>query len=198
MARKFRELLIAGTLAAFAAPAGAQSYSDHYKFIKAVRERDGAEATSLLATPGSVLVNAKDRETGDGAVHIVTRERDLTWLAFLLGKDARIDLQNEEGMTALALAAQIGWSEGAQLLLDARAKADLENDRGETPLMFAVRRRDLPMVRLLVGKGADPHKTDSLTGYSALDYAKRDSRSAAIVKVLEEAKPARPVMGPGL
>ena len=199
MARTIRGFLIAAALAAFAAPAGAQTYSDHYIFIKAVRDRDGAKVTSLVSTPGSIVINAKDGETGDGALHIVTRDRDLTWLAYLIGKGARIDLQNDNGMTALAMAAQIGWMPGAELLLGRGASVDLANDNGETPLMFAVRARDVAMVRLLKSKGANPLKQDNIAGYSALDYAKRDPRAAAIVKVLEDnAPPARPVMGPGL
>jgi ankyrin repeat protein len=41
------------------------------------------------------------------------------------------------------------------------------------------------MVRLLMSRGADPKRTDSVAGYSALDYAKRDGRAVAIVKLLE-------------
>ncbi len=66
--------------------------------------------------------------------------------------------------------------------------------------MLAVQKRDIALVRLLLAKGADPKRTDSVSGYSALDYAKRDGRAAAIVKLLEApaAKPARPVAGPKL
>jgi ankyrin repeat protein len=117
----------------------------------------------------------------------------------MLGKGARPDLQNKEGMTPLAIAAQIGWIEGAELLLRRKAKVDLANSRGETPLILAVQRRDLEMVRLLVDKGADPKRQDSVAGYSALDYARRDGRSQAILKLLETpAKPARAVAGPSL
>lgn len=199
MARKFRGILIAGSLVAFAAPAGAQSFSDHYTFLKAVRDRDGEKVTSLVSAPGSILVNAKERGTGEGALHIVARDRDLTWLAYLLGKGARADLQNEEGTTALAIAAQIGWLEGAELLLSRGASVDLANRKGETPLMFAVQARNVPMVRMLMARGANPKKQDNIAGYSALDHARRDPRAAAVVKVLEDTSaPAKPAMGPGL
>ncbi len=86
------------------------------------------------------------------------------------------------------------------MLLRRGASVDLANSRGETPLMLAVQKRDIALVRLLLAKGADPKRTDSVSGYSALDYAKRDGRAAAIVKLLEApaAKPARPVAGPKL
>ena len=54
-------------------------------------------------------------------------------------------------------------------------------------------------MQLLLGKGADPKKTDSAAGYSAIDYAKRDPRGAPLVKILEETRTApKPMMGPKL
>jgi hypothetical protein len=55
----------------------------------------------------------------------------------------------------------------------------------------------MSMVRALLDKGANPKRTDSVAGYSAIDYARRDSRSAAILKLLETPRgPAKPVYGP--
>jgi uncharacterized protein len=193
--------LAAAAALTMAVPAGAQlNFSNSYTFIKAVKDRDGDKVTSLLESPSSFVINTKESGTGNGALHFVTRDRDLTWLSFLLGKGAKADLQNDEGDTALLLASQIGWVEGADLLLKRGAKVDLTNGRGETPLILAVRKRDVPMVRLLLARGANPKHTDSVAGYSALDYAKQDGRAAAIVKMLEEpvAKPAREVAGPTL
>jgi hypothetical protein len=68
-----------------------------------------------------------------------------------------------------------------------------------TPLILAVQQRDVPTVQLLLGKGADPKRTDSAAGYSAIDYAKRDPRGGPLVKILEEPRSApKPVMGPKL
>lgn len=182
-----------------AAPAAAQQYSDGYTFLKAVKERDGDKVTELVNQPGSALINLPERSTGDRAVHIIARERDHTWLSFLIGKGARVDVQNNQGETPLTIAAQLGWSEGAQLLLSQGAGVDLANSRGETPLILAVQRRDVPMVRLLLARGADPERTDNVAGLSALDYAKRDSRAATVLRLLE-APPAKPraIAGPKL
>jgi len=192
-----RALVTAALL--LAAPAGAQNYSDGYTFLKAVKERDVEKVNGVLSQPGTVVVNTKERGSGDGGLHIVARARDLAWLNFLLQKGARPDLQNAEGNTALAVAAQLGWIDGAQLLLARRASVDLANSRGETPLIQAVQRRDVAMVRLLLSIGADPKRTDSVAGLSALDYAKQDARAAAVLKVLETpvAKP-KAVAGPKL
>lgn len=180
-----------------AVPVLAQSYSDGFTFIKAVKERDATKALSLIATPGTIVINTRERGTGEGALHYMVRQRDLTWLAFLLGKQAKPDLQNNQGETPLNLAAQIGWIDGAQLLLSQRASVDLGNNRGETPLIRAVQKRDIAMVRLLLSRGADPKRTDAVAGYSAIDYARQDSRGASILKMLEApAATRKPAAGP--
>lgn len=180
-------------------PVQAQNFSDGYKFLKAVKERNGADATAALnRTP--MIVNSKDGSNGDTGLHLVTRDRDFPWLNFLLSEGAKADVPNKDGNTPLVIATQIGWQEGAALLLRVGAKVNLANNRGETPLMFAVQKRDVPMVRLLLSKGADPKRADSVSGYSALDYARRDPRAASILKMLEApaTAPARPKAGPGL
>jgi ankyrin repeat protein len=191
-------LAAALALGALAVPAAAQQFSDSYTFLKAVKERDGSKAENLLARPSAAVLNARDTGSGEGALHIVTRARDRAWIGFLLGKGARADIQNKDGDTPLILATQLGWVEGAEVLLRVGANVDLPNRQGETPLMFAVRNADAAMVRLLMSKGANPKRTDNVTGYSALDHAKQNVRAASIVKLLEAApaKPAREAAGP--
>lgn len=199
MYKKFGRVLAASAALVLAAVAasGQSSYSDSYSFLKAVKERDGAKVNELVSAPGSVVLNTRDRTNGESALHYMVRARDITWLAFLLGKGARPDIQSNRGDTPLTLAAQIGWVEGAEQLLARRASVDLPNGRGETPLILATQRRDLAMVRLLLGRRADPNRTDNVAGMSALDYAKQDPRAAAVLKMLEaKAAPAKPAQGP--
>lgn len=191
-------LALAG-VPAVAAAQGNMTYSDSYSFLKAVKERDGAKVSELISSPGSVVINTRDRTNGEGGLHYMVRARDLTWLAFLLGKGARPDLQSNRGDTPLTLAAQIGWVEGAEQLLARRASVDLANGRGETALILATQRRDVAMVRLLLGRRADPKRTDNVAGMSAIDYARQDPRAGAVLKLLEaKAAPARPAAGPTL
>ena len=200
MYNKFGRVLAASMALALAAvPAAAQmNFSDSYTFLKAVRERDGAKVNELVGgATGTIVVNSRDRTNGEGALHYMIRARDLTWLAFLLGKGARPDIQSNRGDTPLTLAAQIGWLEGAEQLLARRASVDLANGRGETPLILATQRRDLAMVRLLLGRRADPKRTDNVAGMSALDYAKQDPRAGAVLKLIEaRLAPPKPVQGP--
>ncbi len=188
---------IVAALTIGAVPLAAQNFSQGYKFIKAVKERDGSAVEGALAGPGARIVNAKDGDTGDTALHIVTRDRDLTWLRFLLGKQARAEAVNDAGETPLILATQLSWIEGATALLRSGAKVNTANGRGETPLILAVLKRDVPMIRFLLANGADPKKTDRIAGYSAMDYARRDDRTGTILRLLEtEQKPAKAAAGP--
>lgn len=189
--------IAAAILISLASPLAAQAYSDSFTFLKAVRDRDGDKVQTLISSPGSTAINARARSDGEGALHLLVRDRDLPWLNFLLSRGARPDIQNNQGDTPLTLAAQLGWLDGAQLLLARRASVDLPNGRGETPLILAVQKRDMALVRALLAKGANPKRTDSVAGYSAIDYARQDARAAAILKLLEAPKtPAKPVYGP--
>jgi ankyrin repeat protein len=59
------------------------------------------------------------------------------------------------------------------------------NARSEAALEAA-----LPVVRLLLSRGANPDKTDNAAGYSARDYATRDPRAREILKLITDKKPA--------
>ena len=194
MSRKLTLALAAAIAFNLSAPVVAQGYSEGFKFLEAVRKRDGGSAESSLAGGGSRLVNTKDLTSGETGLHIVTRDRDLLWLRCLLSKGAKADVENKRGETPLTLATQLGWVDGAAVLLRAGAKVDGANSRGETPLILAVHKRDVPMIRLLLANGANPQRNDIIAGYSALDYAKRDDRSGTIVKLLEEPQPAKAVV----
>lgn len=196
-------LLLAAVLAVPAMPLAAQEeqrgrqMSEAYNFLEAIRTGDASVVQSIVANPGSRAINTRDPSNGEGALHILVQRRDLTWLAYLLGRGARPDLQRNDGTTPLALAAQLGWVEGAEQLLARGARVDLDNRRGETPLILAVQARHLPsnqrlaMIGLLLRLGADATRQDSFTGYSALDYARQDSRSPEILRALE-ARPRQP------
>lgn len=186
MAKSFRALVLLGLLVPGIALA---QFSDSYNFLKAVRDRDGSKTTEMISKPGNVIIDTRDAATGETALHIVTRERDETWMRFLLSRGAKPDMRDARGNTPLMLAAQLGFVEGAQLLISRRASVDLANSSGETPLIRAVQNRDAAMVQLLMTSGANPNKVDSGAGLSARDYAMRDRRSAAILKILETAKP---------
>ena len=187
MAESRFRLIVAAVVALVAVPSIAQiGFSESYTFLKAVRERDGAKVESITSNPSSTAVNAREQSSGEGALHILVRGRDLNWLRFLLANRARPDLASNDGTTPLMLAAQIGWRDGAEQLLARGANVNLGNSRGETALIYAVQRYDLPMVRLLLTVGANPNQTDNVSGNSAVDYARQGgARATSILRALE-------------
>jgi len=162
-------------------------FSASYNFLKAVKDRDGTEATKFLSKPGTVIVNTRDSSTGETALHIVVARRDATWTGFLLQKGANPNLQDKNGTTPLMLATQLRFVEGARVLLSKKANVNQTNNQGETALIRAVQLRDSEMTRILLKNGADPDRTDTLAGLSARDYATRDRRASAILSEIEKA-----------
>ncbi len=179
-------VLAAIALSIFAVPVAAQ-FSDSYNFLKAVKDRKGEEAEKFINVPGSgaVIINTKSDDTGETALHIVTARRDYDWLGYLLGKGAKPDVADKKGATPLMLATQLNWADGAQLLLTMGAQVDATNRSGETALIRAVQLRNSEMVRLLMKAGANADKQDSVSGYSARDYALQDGRASAILGIIE-------------
>lgn len=194
--------LIALSVAAvsLSAPAMVQAQAvDGYKFLEAVKKRDGDAVTSMLNVPGNI-VNTRDISNGRTAIHIVTERRDLSWMNFILSKGGRVDAVDNNGITPLLIATQLRYADGITLLLDNGANVNKGDGQGVTPLIRAVLNWDLPTVRLLVARGANPDQSDTVTGLSARDQAKRDPRAAMILQALSapKAAPQRPVMGPSI
>jgi len=179
-------------------PAAAQQQSQSYKFLESIRKGDGNAVIATLDQPGQTIINTRDVTTGEGALHIVVKRGDSAYLRYLLAKGADPNLRDREGETPMMLAVQAGQPEMVQILANAKANANLADGSGETPLIRAVQRRDLALVRAVLAAGGNPDQTDNLAGLSARAYAKRDPRSTAIAKVIDETPPKtqRAVAGP--
>lgn len=168
------------------APAAAQG-SDTASFIDAVRNRDGDTATQLLNARGAAVLNGRNA-AGETALTVAVAKRDDLWTGFLLQEGADPNLATRTGETPLIAAARIGFLDAVEALLEKGAKVDGANRMGETALIVAVQQRQTPVVRLLLQEGADPDRADSAAGYSARDYAERDTRSREIIALIEGSK----------
>ncbi len=181
-----------------ASPAQAQ-FSDGYKFLEAVKKKEGDKVEKYLSEPGSTLINTRDVSTGRGAVHVVTERRDITWLQYLVQKGANVNLRDDRGVTALQIATGLGWIEGVEFLVENKADVDSSNNTGETPLIDAVHRGDMQLVRILLKGGANPDRADN-SGRSARDYAKLGKSPQLLATIEANAKPpsekATKVYGP--
>ena len=192
--------LLAGILA-MAGPAHAQ-FSQGYKFLDAVKKKDGVKVEEAINEPGSTIVNTRDVTSGETALHIVTARRDLTWMSYLIQKGANVNARDGKGVTPLQLGTNLGFLEGVELLVSKNADLNESNDAGETPLISAVHRRDIAMLRILLKGGADPDRADN-SGRSARDYAELAGRGSPLLSEIEaNAKPkeeragSRAVYGP--
>ncbi|MEO7786652.1 MAG: ankyrin repeat domain-containing protein [Sphingomicrobium sp.] len=194
MKRKSLIWLAGVALATGAAPAAAQLGTNNGEgFLTAVREIDGNKATELIDGRGSTVLSYRGAK-GETALNIVARRRDSTWLGFLLGKGADPNVGDDRGETPLIIAARLGWEDGASRLLGQRAMVDRANRLGETALIAAVQARQPGVVRLLLQNGANPDKKDTAAGYSARDYARRDARSADLLKMIESIRPMKKII----
>ena len=173
---------------ALAVPAQAQ-FSESYKFLEAVRKKEGDKVNNSLNEPGTQVVNTRDKTTGESALHIVTTRRDLVWMQFLVGKGANVNIRDARGTTPLVVAVDLGFVEGVDFLLGQGARVDDPNNTGETPLINAVHRRDIGMVRALLKAGGNPDRPDN-SGRSARDYALLDGKGSSMMNELENAPKA--------
>jgi uncharacterized protein len=191
--------IITAALALAAAQPAAAQFSDSYNFLKAVKDKDGGKVTQFLDKPGNTVVNTRDGDTGDTALHIVTKRTDAAWMGFLLQKGANANTKDGAGNTPLIIAAIARFTEGVDLLTRVKAQVDVQNRLGETALLKAVQNRDVTIAKMLLDAGANPDISDS-SGISARSAAAADLRAASIARLLKDVpvRAAKPVQGPSL
>jgi ankyrin repeat protein len=132
-------------------------------------------ANLLLAAGADV-----DAQRADGwsALEWAAAEGRTEMLELLLAKRATLEARDREGYTALFYAAGNTMDEdatsrtlaAARILIEHGARVNAQALDGSTPLMWAARKGELEIVRLLLSKGANANVVDRL-GRSALSYA---------------------------
>jgi uncharacterized protein len=177
-------------LLAMITPAAAQ-FSNAFDFLKAVEERDVTKAQRALNNTNGSIINSRNPDSGDAALHISVKRSDGPWMRFVLDNGANPNLRDGSGETALHIAANRGYREGITLLLAFKADINALNDRGETPLIKAVQARQETIVRALLDAGARTDIADTASGYTAVDHAERDRRASRILTLLKEAQDKR-------
>jgi uncharacterized protein len=188
--RAFRAAAAALVFLLAATPAYAQHFSDSFQFLDAIRKSDGTKVMQIMTDTNGGVVNAKDRGTGEAALHIIAKHGDPVYLRYLIQKGANPNIQDGEGNSPMMIAVNNGWDEGVEILITYHANVNLANNSGETPLIRAVQLRKKDLVVTLLAAGADPDRADVIAGRSARDYAMADNRSPTIAKLLAAAPKA--------
>lgn len=186
--RKLKLALFAAALGISASAVQAQQATgfDRLRFVEAVEKEDGGKLRELFDKYGKTILNAEDGN-GDTPLTVSIRKRH-DWAYFFLREGANPNLPGANGDTPLIVAARVGFVGVAEQLLARKAEIDAENRRGETALIVAVQARQLPIVKLLLEKGANPDKTDNFQGRSARDYAKQNTRDRELLALIESTK----------
>jgi ankyrin repeat protein len=84
--KRFIFVICAGAVA-LAAPAAAQHVRSGAEFVNAVRQKDAAKVTELLANKPTGLVDARG-DDGDTGLVVAIRQRNEDFTGFLLNKGA--------------------------------------------------------------------------------------------------------------
>jgi uncharacterized protein len=192
--RRIASAILPVLAAVLAVPAAAQFQSEGYKFLEAVKDREGDEATNMLSKPGSQLVNTRDISSGDTGLHIVVARSDVLWIRFLLQRGADPNIRNKKGITPLQLATSLSFTDGVEALIKGGANVNVSDQTGETPLIAAVHARNVALVRLLLEKGADPEHNDN-SGRSARDYMELMSGNTLLQQEFANADTKRAAAG---
>ena len=173
-----------------AVPVAAQFQSEGYKFLEAVKEREGDKATEMLNKPGTQVVNTRDITSGDTGLHLVVQRRDVLWIRFLLQRGADPNIRNKKGVTPLQLATSMSFTDGVEALIKGGANVNVGDQTGESPLIAAVHQRNHELARVLLAKGADPEHTDN-SGRSARQYMELMNGNTLMKQVFEDADAKR-------
>jgi CDP-diacylglycerol---serine O-phosphatidyltransferase len=93
----------------------------------------GGLARTLVNTPVDTVVAPGKRTL----LMVAVEEANLPAVELLIARGANLDLQDEQGVTALALAAEMGFQEAVEMLLAAGADPNVRDLSGMTPLDLA-------------------------------------------------------------
>ncbi|CAD6589150.1 MAG: hypothetical protein ASARMPREDX12_005649 [Alectoria sarmentosa] len=126
----------------------------------------GILATSLFTTPGTILLAAVDKNSGNGLLHMAAANGHTDTLKELLS----LSVSNQ----ALSL--------------------NLQNSSGNTPLHWAALNGHLPAVKLLIEAGADPTVMNK-AGKDAVYEAEANEKNELAAWLLTEGKGLESAVG---
>ena len=152
----------------------------------ALREPSPKAAQVLIDWP-KTDVNKLNAQ-GESILMLAALKGQLDLADRLIKKGADV---NKTGWTPLHYAASGGHAALISLLLENNAYIDAESPNGSTPLMMAAMYGSEASVKVLLQEGADP-KLKNQQGLTALDFAQRGKRPAAVEAIAAAIRSKRP------
>jgi hypothetical protein len=153
--------------------------------------REGDEAGFDCALP-QVHIDGHDPTDiwGNTPLHMAAKYDQAALATRLLEAGADINRANAANATPLRMAIDRSADDTAATLILLGANLEFADAQGRTALFWAVTRNNLPITRLLLREGADPHQVLTLfSGSETLrDYALRTA-APGIRSVFEEVSP---------
>jgi len=142
--------------------------------VTAIHLGDTAAVERALAGDRA-LARLRD-EAGTPVIHHAAEALRPELVSLLLEHGAAVDETDENGETPLHRVADLGHAPAgaagvATLLIDRGAQVNARNWDDVTPLHQAARRRNLPVVEVLLARGADPNARDKVRGSTPLRRA---------------------------
>jgi len=127
------------------------------------------------------------RAPGESDLFAYARQGNVAGLRrIFVPASTNLNEQDSFGNTPLLLAAQGGFAEAAEFLLDHGANPDLANHAGDTPLMGAAFRGQLTLVMMLIRFGADTELVNK-KGLSAFGLASLFGRQEVAIYLAHRA-----------
>jgi ankyrin repeat protein len=145
-----------------------QSANGATALMFAAFKAEDTESIHLLLEAGAdVKAKAKNGET---ALFYGANQKHPEIITALIEAGGEVDARSENGRTPLMLAVQLNThSETIAAFLDGGADSNAQDRQGMSPLILAARNERTEIVRLLVGRGADPALADN-DGNTALHH----------------------------
>lgn len=136
----------------------------------------------------------KDVAKSGAALALATKSNFYNLVQLLVEAGVNVNYQDEQGETALHIAARFGFEDCARPLLagsDAqRTELEIaERTYGWTPLFIACVDGHLPIVELLIAAGAEVNKTDN-SGWRPIEHAALRGHMDVVERLTEIAPPA--------
>ena len=148
----------------------------------------GADPNSISNIDGSTAIHHVVGSLTE-TPHKDNKEKTAIKLAIiqqLIEKGANIiNIQNEDGLTALMMATDKGLSEVVELLLQNRADPNIHGDKGWTALMYACNNGNSKVAKCLLRYNANPQLVDN-DGFTASIHALRSRNKVLAYEVVND------------